>query len=316
MNFKTEIKLPNYPFSISHQDSLVIFGSCFSENIGAKLKENKFDVNVNPYGILFNPISVTKAIEECIDDKQYTESDLKENNEIHFSFNHHSKFSGLDKQQVLDSINNSIAKANSYLTSAKVLIITFGTAWVYRLKDTNEVVANCYKLPNSLFVKELLSVNEITEEVSKTIKKLKAINPSLKIITTISPVRHWKDGVVENQQSKATLHLALKKINESFDDSVYFPSNEIMLDELRDYRFYANDMLHPSELAIDYIWEKFTDSFFSKETKELNKRIAQINREKNHKPFNPESKEFIEFSKQLEEKENQLYSEFPCLKER
>ncbi|MDB4195441.1 GSCFA domain-containing protein [Flavobacteriales bacterium] len=316
MNFKTEIKLPNYPFSISHQDSLVIFGSCFSENIGAKLKENKFDVNVNPYGILFNPISVTKAIEECIDNKQYSESDLNDNNEIHFSFNHHSKFSGLDRQKVLDSINNSITKANSYLTSAKVLIITFGTAWVYRLKETNEVVANCYKLPNSLFVKELLTVKEITKEVSKTIKKLKAINPSIKIITTISPVRHWKDGVVENKQSKATLHLALKEINESVDDSVYFPSNEIMLDELRDYRFYANDMLHPSELAIDYIWEKFADSFFSKETKELNKRVTQINRERNHKPFNPESKEFIEFSKQLEEKENQLYIEFPCLKER
>ncbi len=197
-----------------------------------------------------------------------------------------------------------------------LMLLTFGTAWVYRNKETNQVVANCYKLPNSYFTKELLAITEIVEEISSSIEKLKSVNPSVKIITTISPVRHWKDGVVENQQSKATLHLALKGINEKFDNSVYFPSYEIVLDELRDYRFYANDMLHPSELAVDYIWEKFSNSFFSKETKELNKRITQLNKEKNHKPFNPGSDEFIAFSRQLVEKENKLYSDYPFLKVR
>lgn len=316
MNLQTQIKLPDYPFTISHQDKVLSFGSCFSENIGDKLKEHKFDVLVNPYGILFNPISVCTAINECLENKSYLEADLNNNKEIHFSFNHHSRFAGLNKAEVLESINSSISQANSYLSDANVVVLTFGTAWVYRLKETNQVVANCYKLPNTLFNKELLSINEIVAEVSDSINKLRSVNPSVKIITTISPVRHWKDGVVENQQSKATLHLALKGINEKFDNSVYFPSYEIVLDELRDYRFYANDMLHPSELAVDYIWEKFSNSFFSKETKELNKRITQLNKEKNHKPFNPGSDEFIAFSRQLVEKENKLYSDYPFLKVR
>jgi hypothetical protein len=314
MNFTTKIKLPTYPFSISHQYKLVSFGSCFSENMGEKLNNHKFDVLVNPFGILFNPISVSKAINQCLENKTYLESELTSNKEIHFSFNHHSKFSGLNNAEVVENINSSITKANSYLNEANTLILTFGSAWVYRLKETNEVVANCYKLPNTIFNKELLTVNLIVAEVLKTITKLRLMNPKINIITTISPVRHWKDGVVENQQSKATLHLALKELNEQLDNSVYFPSYEIMLDELRDYRFYAEDMLHPSELAINYIWERFSDSFFSNETKELNKRISQIERDKKHKPFNQESEEFIKFKNQLIEKERQLFKEFRFLK--
>lgn len=313
MNFKTEIKLPAYPFSISHQDKVVSFGSCFSENIGEKLLAHKFDVLTNPYGILFNPVSISTAIEECVSSKHYTEADLNSNKDIYFSFNHHSKYAGLIKEEVIEKINTSMAQANDYLSEANVLILTFGTAWVYKFNETKEIVANCYKLPKSLFTKELLSVKQIVAEISNSIGKLKDINANIKIITTISPVRHWKDGVVESQQSKATLHLALKELNEQFDNSVYFPSYELMLDELRDYRFYAKDMLHPSELAIDYIWEKFGNSFFSKETKNLNQRISQLEKEKNHKPFNPESKEFIAFTKQLVEKENKLYKEFPFL---
>lgn len=314
MKLKTEIKLAKQPFEISHRDKIISFGSCFSENIGEKLSRHKFDTLVNPFGILFNPISVVRAIKECLEHIQYSESDLNNNNEVYFSFNHHSKFSGLNKAEVVHKINSAIANANSYLNSSNTLILTFGTAWVYRIKETDEVVANCYKLPNEVFNKELLSIQEIVAEVSDAIDILKSNNPELKIITAISPVRHWKDGVVENQQSKATLHLALKEINENFLNSVYFPSYEILLDELRDYRFYADDMLHPSPVAIDYIWEKFGDFFFSSGTKKLNKRIEQINKEKNHKPFNPESIDFRNFKKQLEEKENQLYSEFPFLK--
>ncbi len=316
MNLQTQIKLPDYPFTISHQDKVLSFGSCFSENIGDKLKEHKFDVLVNPYGILFNPISVCTAINECLENKSYLEADLNNNKEIHFSFNHHSRFAGLNKAEVLESINSSISQANSYLSDANVVVLTFGTAWVYRLKETNQVVANCYKLPNTLFNKELLSINEIVAEVSDSINKLRSVNPSVKIITTISPVRHWKDGVVENQHSKATLHLALKELNEGFEDSYYFPSYEIMMDELRDYRFYGDDMLHPSELAIDYIWEKFGDSFFDTNTKELNKRISKLNKEKNHKPLNPESADFKKFQDQIMVKEKKLHIEFPFLKGR
>ena len=186
MNLQTQIKLPDYPFTISHQDKVLSFGSCFSENIGDKLKEHKFDVLVNPYGILFNPISVCTAINECLENKSYLEADLNNNKEIHFSFNHHSRFAGLNKAEVLESINSSISQANSYLSDANVVVLTFGTAWVYRLKETNQVVANCYKLPNTLFNKELLSINEIVAEVSDSINKLRSVNPSVKIITTIT----------------------------------------------------------------------------------------------------------------------------------
>ncbi|MEN8787818.1 MAG: GSCFA domain-containing protein [Flavobacteriales bacterium] len=314
MNLKTEIKLPSYPFTLSHQEGIVSFGSCFSENIGEKLAQHKFNSLVNPFGILFNPISISKAIEDCILNTQYTASDLQQNNDLHFSLNHHSKYSGSNQAEVLTHINTSISDGSKALKSAKTIILTFGTAWVYKLKESNEVVANCYKLPSSLFTKKLLSISEIVAEVSSSLTKLRLINPEVKIITTISPVRHWKDGVVENQQSKATLHLAIKELREQHENLVYFPSYEIMLDELRDYRFYADDMLHPSSLAIDYIWQKFADAFFSPETKELNKRISHIEKEKNHKPFNPQSNDFIAFKKKLEEKEKELYLEFPYLK--
>ena len=314
MNLKTEIKLPSYPFTLSHQEGIVSFGSCFSENIGEKLVQHKFNSLVNPFGILFNPISISKAIEDCILNTQYTASDLQQNNDLHFSLNHHSKYSGSNQAEVLTQINTSISDGSKALKSAKTIILTFGTAWVYKLKESNEVVANCYKLPSSLFTKELLSISEIVAEVSSSLTKLRLINPEVKIITTISPVRHWKDGVVENQQSKATLHLAIKELRKQHENLVYFPSYEIMLDELRDYRFYADDMLHPSSLAIDYIWQKFADAFFSPETNELNKRIFHIEKEKNHKPFNPQSNDFIAFKKKLEEKEKELYLEFPYLK--
>ena len=316
MNLKTQIKLQNYPISISHEDKILSIGSCFSENIGAKLKENKFDVLVNPYGIVFNPISISIAINECLEGKQYKESDLNKNGEIYFSYNHHGSFSGLDSKAVLNNINEKIKKGNEFLENSDVLILTLGSAWVYRRKQTNEVVANCHKVPTTEFTKELLSVSEVVEKLTDSINRIKSVNPSIKIITTISPVRHWKDGVVENQHSKATLHLALKELNEGFEDSYYFPSYEIMMDELRDYRFYGDDMLHPSELAIDYIWEKFGDSFFDTNTKELNKRISQLNKEKNHRPLNPESVDFKKFQDQIIVKEKKLHLEFPFLKGR
>ena len=314
MKLRTEVQIPISPFSISHQHKIISFGSCFSENIGEKLHTHKFDIFNNPFGILFNPISVCSAISECLENKTYQEDELNQHNELYFSFNHHSKYAGNNKAEVVSRMNSAIRTGQDYLASSKVLIMTFGTAWVHRIKETNEIAANCYKLPASHFKKELLSVQEIVAEVSSTLSKLKKANASIQIIATISPVRHWKDGVVENQQSKATLHLAIKELREQHENLVYFPSYEIMLDELRDYRFYADDMLHPSSLAIDYIWQKFGDAFFSPETKELNKRISHIEKEKNHKSFNPQSNDFIAFKKKLEEKEKELYLEFPYLK--
>lgn len=313
MNLKTEIKLPNYPFELSHEDNVISFGSCFSENIGQKLQVNKFDICINPFGILFNPISISKAIDDCLKNKRYTEDDLYNNGEINFSFNHHSKFAGLDKNLILDTINKNISEANEYLNQANVLIITLGSSWVYRLKETNEIVANCYKLSQDKFSKELLTVDEITSNLKEITEAIRLVNPNIQIITTISPVRHWKDGVVENQQSKATLHLALKELNESKENCHYFPSYEIMMDELRDYRYYAKDMLHPSDTAIDYIWEKFSDSFFSKQTQGINLRVKQITQSVYHKPFNSESDNHKKFKENLSIKINEFEKEYPIL---
>ncbi|MEZ7901502.1 MAG: hypothetical protein ACI8RY_001592 [Urechidicola sp.] len=313
MKLKTEIKLPSYRFNLSHEDKIISFGSCFSDNMGEKLKESKFDVCVNPFGILFNPISVCKAINQCVENTKYTEFDLNSNNEIQFSFNHHSSFSSLSKQETIQKINQGIETGSSYLNDANVVIITLGTAWVYKLNETNEVVANCYKIPQDQFSKDLLSINEIVVALNESILKIKSINPTANVITAISPVRHWKDGVVENQQSKATLHLALKEVNESHENCDYFPSYEIMMDELRDYRFYAKDMLHPSEVAIDYIWEKLGDSFLTKETKELNFRISQIKQGLSHKPFNSESENHKKFKKKLLSKIQEIEDEHPYL---
>ena len=309
-DFRTKIAPQKFPFEISHSDKIISIGSCFSENIGQKLADLKFDISINPYGILFNPISIFNSINEIIEQKEYTENDLIKNQENWFSFNHHSSFSSLDKKEVLNKINNSINDSYNQIKSSKVLFITFGTSWVYHLNETKKVVANCYKLPANLFIKELLSVSEIVSEFEVIIAKIKAINPTIQIINTISPVRHWKDGVTENQQSKATLFLALKEITEKYTNCHYFPSYEIMMDDLRDYRFYEKDMLHPSPIAIDYIWNKLENSIFNSKTIELNKKITKLKTAVNHKTFNPKSEETKRFKTKTLEQIIALEKEF------
>lgn len=313
MNFTTKVNPPNYSFNLSHQDKIVSFGSCFSENIGQKLQAHKFEVLINPFGILFNPISISSAINQCIEQKLYEESDLSSKDQIYFSFNHHSSYSGIDKTEVLKAINSRIKETHSFLLQANTLIVTVGTAWCYRLKKTSKIVANCYKLPSNLFSKELLTISEITTDFQETINSLLAINPALKIVFTVSPVRHWKDGVVENQQSKSTLLLAISELIKNNPCCHYFPSYEIMIDELRDYRFYAEDMLHPSPMAIEYIYEKFGNSLFDLSTQKLNKHISQINQSLGHRPTNSNSDNHKKFVDSVIQKIEALEKEFPFL---
>lgn len=312
-DFRTKITPKKFSFEISHQDKILSIGSCFSENIGQKLNNLKFDISINPFGILFNPLSIFNALEEIIEQKTYTTKDLNNNKEVWFSFNHHSSYSGLDKDTVLRNINNSIKDSYTFISCAKVIFLTFGSSWIYNQKETKNVVANCYKLPANLFEKKLLSVQEITTKFEEVIAKIKEINPSVEIINTISPVRHWKDGFVENQQSKSTLVLALKNIVEKHKNCHYFPSYEIQLDDLRDYRFYEKDMLHPSPIAIEYIWEKINYSVLSKKTIELNQKINQLKTAVNHKPFNPESEENIKFKQKVLSNILDLEKEFSFL---
>ncbi len=284
MKFRTEISLSPNDWKISHKDHLLLLGSCFAENIGEKLKKSGFQSDVNPFGVLYNPISVASGLESLLSGKIYSEKDLFEHNGLYSSFSHHSKFSALTASGCLENINQRMLFSTGFLRKASVLIITFGTSYVYRFRKSGQVISNCHKLPSENFMHERLTVQEIVSVWKPLINKLRVNNPGLRILFTVSPIRHWKDGAHENQLSKSILLLAIQEIGEK-----YFPSYEIMLDDLRDYRYYAEDMLHPSSVAIDYIWGKFSSVYFDQETDKAIAEYNSIRQALQHRPFNPES---------------------------
>ena len=302
MKFKTEIQIPPFDFKVSHRDKIMMIGSCFAENISKKLKSSGFCTYTNPSGVLYNPESVSKAIQTIFFSKKYAISDLFEYNGFYYSFDHHSKFSGENPEECVRKINEEVEFAHAFFKEASILVISLGTSFVYRLKSTGEIVSNCHKLPEKTFDRERLNTNEIVESWNRLISLCKKLNPTLKILFTVSPIRHWKDGAHENQLSKSILLLAVDELVKRNNRCYYFPSYEIMMDDLRDYRFYAEDMLHPSDLAIDYIWEKFADSFFDKKTISLIGEWQKIQQALAHKPFNPDSMSYKEFLYQTEEK--------------
>ena len=251
MELITKVEYDKAPCKISHLSKSLLLGSCFAENIGCLMRENKFDCDVNPFGILYNPLSVSKALDDIIACKHYGPDDLFFHQECYHSYMHHGSFSATNREMVLDTINTRLSKASQRLAQTEVLIITFGTAWVYYLQSTREVVSNCHKMPAKTFVREKLTVNDIVETYSSLIAKLQQCSPNLRLLFTVSPIRHVKDGLHENQLSKATLLLAIDELTRKFPEQVsYFPAYEIVMDELRDYRFYADDMGQPSALAI------------------------------------------------------------------
>lgn len=311
MDFRTIVKIPSYKFSVSHTDKFLILGSCFAENIGLKLAVNKFNVHINPFGILYNPMSIKSALEELLREKRYTKKDLFASGELYHSFSHHGKFSSPDPDVCLNTINSKLPEARSYLINADFLIITFGTAYIYRLKETGKVVSNCHKLPEKLFERSRIEVVEIVHEYTSLIKQLIDINPNLTIMFTVSPIRHLKDGAHENQLSKSTLLLAIDHLHRQFDNVCYFPSYEIVMDELRDYRFYAEDMTHISDTAIAYLWERFTESCLSEKAKEFILKWNKITKAIDHRPFNPHSEQYHEFLMKNTEFLLSLKKEYP-----
>ena len=285
MNYRTIVAPKDYDFNISHQSNLLLIGSCFSENIGNKLITNKFNTLINPSGILFNPISIVNTLNDIIEEKEFTEKDLHFENGLYHSFAHHGRFSDLNSEEVLTRINQSRVGATLFLKKTDVIIITLGSSWAYRHNDTGEFVANCHKVPNKKFTKELLEVDFIVEKLQGVIDKLQAINSTLKVIFTVSPVRHWKDGAEENTLSKSILNVAIHQLACS-KSIYYFPAYEMIIDDLRDYRFYKEDMLHPNSVAVDYVWNGFGDALFSDETLTLNKIICKIDSARKHRSFN------------------------------
>jgi hypothetical protein len=311
MKFRTEIIIPPAPFQISHLNKIMMIGSCFVENMSDKIRSAGFTIYVNPFGIVYNPVSIANGLCDLIRCKNYNENDLFFHKEIYYSFSHHSRFSGMDKKMVLENINKNIRTSSNFLQQSDMLIITFGTANVYELLSSKQVVSNCHKLPAKLFCEKLLTVSSITEQWNRLIQVIREFNPNLKILFTVSPIRHWKDGANENQLNKATLLLAVNELINANKDCFYFPSYEIMIDDLRDYRFYAEDMIHPNAQAIHYIWEKFGDAYFSENTKKLIKEWESIQQLFNHMPFNSNSEEYQSFLEKGKKKKEEFLKNNP-----
>ena len=320
MKFRFELDVKKIPWPVHHQHKLLLIGSCFTENMGEKLRNAKFQLLENPHGILFNPVSVTEAINDYISSRQYTAADLFYYNEAWHSWNHHSRFSGLSEAESLQKINVSITAAHRFLQEADYLFITLGSAWTYQLtgeapgEKPGSVAANNHKAPSAWFRRTLLSVAETTTVLQHMIENLTAFNSAIKIIFTISPVRHLREGPVDNNRSKAVLIQAVHQLAEQYQHLYYFPAYELVIDDLRDYRFYAEDLVHPNYQATQYVWEKFTTACMSTDCQKLMVELAAIRLAFTHKPFNPVSEQHRKFLQNFLAKTEQLQTQYPFLK--
>ncbi len=295
--FRTTLPPTSSGVKISHHDSVLCLGSCFAEHIGKRLQKLKFSTLINPSGIVYNPVSLAGSLNILLTSASFSEADLFEHMGLWHSFAHHGTFSHPDKKTALGNINRSLTEARAFLSKTSRLLVTLGTAHVFIFKKSGRIVANCHKVPAEQFERRRLSVEEVTEEILPVFEKLKQRLPQLEIVTTVSPVRHLRDGLTENQRSKATLLLALSQICSQLPFVHYLPAYEILLDDLRDYRFYAADMIHPNTVAVDYIWQHFGQAFFDAETSELCRQIERIVSAAEHRPFHRQSAEHRHFVK-------------------
>lgn len=313
ISFRTEIQIDKSNFDINHQHKILLTGSCFVENIGTKLQEKKFNVLTNPFGILFNPASIAQSIDDLIIKQAFTEDELVFFNEEWVSFKHHSDFSNPDKAKCLKHINQVFLESKRFIRNADFLFITLGTSIAYRLHSSKNIVANCHKLPANQFEKIHLSTTESLELLAKSLTALRTVNPNIKIIFSLSPVRYIKDNFTENSLSKANLRVCIDELMKSFSNTYYFPAYEILMDDLRDYRFYNADKIHPSPLAIDYIWECFCQTYFNKETQSLNDALNTISNAYHHIVKKTNNAIVKKFKHTYLLKTNQLLKEYPFL---
>ena len=315
MQFTTKIPIPKNHFSIDYDSKILLLGSCFAENIGSKFEYFKFQSTTNPFGIIFNAVSLEKLIRRAVENRTFTENDIFFHNELWHCYEVHSELSNPDKEEFLSNLNSILESTHRHITSLTHCIITLGTSWVYRNMESNEIAANCHKVPQKHFTKELLSISQTEESLQNIITLIHSVNPNCHFIFTVSPVRHIKDGFTENALSKAHLIAALHKAITLHPSSItYFPSYEIMMDELRDYRFYAEDMLHPNQIAIDYIWEQFATSTISEESLSLMIEIESVQKSLAHKPFNPNSESHQKFVNHLDLKIKTIQNQYPFIK--
>ena len=313
MKFRTTIAPGNFDLNISHKDRIVAIGSCFSENISNLLQLHKFTLCQNPFGIIYNPVSVCNSINYLTENKKWLPEDIIQSGETYCSYDFHGSFSGLSVDEVLDNIHSSTQQASSFIKSATVLIITLGSAFAFKIKSSGKIAANCHKLPQANFERILLDGSHISSSLINCIAGIKKTNKDISVILTVSPVRHLRDGLVLNNLSKAILLQAVHSITSSQDRICYFPSFELLLDDLRDYRYYNADLVHPNSQGIEYIWDNFKKSFFDENTNEINDRIKKILNGVNHRPFLIHSEAYRDFISNLMKDIKELCAGHPGL---
>ncbi|MBE6211658.1 MAG: GSCFA family protein [Rikenellaceae bacterium] len=302
MRFRTEISLTPLAERIDHSAKIFALGSCFAESISERLQRAKFSVTTNPFGVLFNPLSIASAIERLDDTRAFAVCDIREGKEGFFSFEAHSSLDGKTQTEIFANLNQAVAQGSKVLHEAEWVILTFGTAWVYEREG--KVVANCHKQPASEFERRRLSVAEIVERY-KTL--FDGVLRDKRVILTVSPVRHLGDGLQENSLSKAILRLAVEELVAKYENAHYFPSYEILIDDLRDYRYYAEDLAHPSKMAVEYVWERFCEYALTDKARELLPKIEQIVMAAEHRPFNPESDAHRAFCRKMLAKAEEMH---------
>jgi hypothetical protein len=283
MDLRTTIKIEPPEYRISHATPAAFIGSCFAAEIAGKMAEGKMSALVNPFGTVYNPVSIIDTLSMIIEKRTFIKNDLFKYKDRYLSLLHYTSFSSDDPESLLKRINSSITASHEFLKKAEVLFVTFGTARVYRLCETGIIVSNCHKMPDRLFTRELLNTDEIVVLWIKHLDKLRDFNKNIKVIFTISPVRHLKDGAHGNQVSKSVLFLAVEQLLSHPSSGGYFPAYEILMDDLRDYRYYADDMLHPSSTAVDYIWKSFSESYLTSEALSVWKEARRITKAMSHR---------------------------------
>jgi hypothetical protein len=311
--FHTEVEIPSYNWQTGYTKKNMFIGSCFTENVGNKMAELAYEVDINPFGILYNPVSVGNALQILLDKKMFTESDLIESDGLWHSFYHHGRFSSTNPGEAIRKINERIKTSADFLASTNFLFLTFGTAWVYNYKKSGQAVSNCHKISAKEFQKTRLSVKEIIEYLNPILEDIYRMWPEIKIVFTVSPIRHFSDGAIENQRSKAALILAIDeliRINNN-KNLAYFPAYEIVMDELRDYRYYAEDMIHLTDVAVAHIWDRFSEKLIDRKSREISKRINKILLAKRHRPIHQNTVEFKNFIESIINHIDKLTVEFP-----
>ena len=299
MEFRTVVNIEPSSTRITYDNKVLFIGSCFAAEMGAQMRLRKMPVIINPFGTIYNPASVKSTLEAIISGKVFDKNSLYNFNGTWLSFSHYTDFSSDDPVSLLKRMNKNRAEAEKFLKSADFIFITFGTARVYRLKQTGEIVSNCHKVPASYFTSGLMSVDEVVKSWKSLMDELSEFNPNLNVVFTVSPVRHWKDGAHGNQISKSVLFLAIEELMNSGFPAKYFPAYELLMDDLRDYRYYADDMLHPSPAAIEYIWEKFSETYFDRQTREIQSSVIKIVKATEHIIMTDSGQKKREFSEKM-----------------